>query len=75
MGKHLPEMKICHGPGDVTLTHKDYGRSCVAYNLNKEFDRTDQAELDDGVWRALVKTILATWHVADAAVLLLPHNK
>ena len=69
LDKNLPHFKICDGPGDVTLREKDYGRACIAYDLKKLFPVGDgeQAELDDGPWKAILQAVIGAWGVADAA--------
>ena len=70
-GKDLPCFKICEGDGDVTLKQADYGRGCEAYDLNRLFsgDEDQQAELDDGPWKAILRAVVSAWGIADAAAI------
>ena len=68
-GKDLPHFKICDGPNDVTLREENYGRGCLVYDLKELFpvDGDAQAELDDGPWKAILRAVISSWGVADAA--------
>jgi hypothetical protein len=69
LGGTYPAFEICAGENDVTLNEKDYKRNCIVYDLSQLFTKDDQAELNDGAWRGLVKLVLATWSVAEAAAI------
>ena len=67
----MPCFKICEGDGDVTLNEEDYGRGCIAYDVKQLFSGDDdqQAELDDGPWKGILRAVVSAWGIADAAVI------
>ena len=65
----VPAFKICEGANDVTLTSKDFGRSCVVYDVGKLFNRESPAVPSVDAWKGVLQVILAAGGVAEAGAI------
>ena len=70
MSNHnLPVFEIAEGPNEVTLTTKDFGRSCVVHDVGKLFDTENLADPSEDAWKGVVQVVLSVWGVVEAGAI------